>query len=174
MVVIDALSSHEVRSFPYLGNVPRLRWDGDPQKGIDLLQETLRHLHAMSLLEQSKQPGDYIFARPPELATVVGIDPQVTVLYPDPPVGVGEAKRLAKAKVPSSLLSSAWRLNSRSKANQSRSRCLKAPILHATVWILCTSKAACSISRVTCSSKGQPSPTGEIWARKAIRKDFSN
>jgi SLOG cluster2/TIR domain len=101
VVVIDALSSHEVRSFPYLGNVPRLRWDGDPQKGIDLLlKETLRHLHATSLLGQCKQPSDYIFARPPELATIVGIDSQVTVLYPDPPVGVGEAKRLAKAKVP--------------------------------------------------------------------------
>jgi hypothetical protein len=101
VVVVDALSSHEVRSFPYLGNVPRLRWDGDPQKGIDLLlKETLRHLQARALLGQCKQPGDYVFVRPPELATVVGVDAQVTVLYPDPPVGVGEAKRLAKAKVP--------------------------------------------------------------------------
>ena len=31
---------------------------------------------------------------------MVGLDPKVTVLYPDPPVGVGEAKRLAKAKIP--------------------------------------------------------------------------
>ena len=101
VVVIDALSSHEVRSFPYLGNVPRLRWAGDPQKGIDLLlKETLRHLHATSLLAQCKQPDDNIFTRPPELATVVGLDPKVTVLYPDPPVGVGEARRLAKAKIP--------------------------------------------------------------------------
>ena len=101
VAVIDALSSHEVRSFPYLGNVPRLRWDDDPQRGIDLLlKETLRHLHATSLLGQCKQPGDRVFARPPELATIVGIDPPVTVLYPDPPVGVGEAKRLAKAKIP--------------------------------------------------------------------------
>ena len=101
VAVVDALTSYEVRSFPYLGNVPRIRWDGDPQKGIDLLlKETLRHLHATALLDQCKQPGDYVFARPPELATLVGLGPETTVLYPDPPVGVGEAKRLAKVKVP--------------------------------------------------------------------------
>jgi SLOG cluster2/TIR domain len=101
VAVVDALASYEVRSFPYLGNVPRVRWEGDPQKGIDLLlKETLRHLHATALLDQCKQPGDYVFARPPELATLVGLGPETTVLYPDPPVGVGEAKRLAKVKVP--------------------------------------------------------------------------
>ena len=101
VTVVDALTSHEVRSFPYLGNVPRIRWDGDPQKGIDLLlKETLRHLHATALLGQCKQPGDYVFARPPELATLVGLAPDTSVLYPDPPVGVGEAKRLAKVNVP--------------------------------------------------------------------------
>ena len=101
VAVVDALTSYEVRSFPYLGNVPRIRWDGDPQKGIDLLlKETLRHLHATALLDQCRQPGDYVFARPPELATLVGLGPETTVLYPDPPVGVGEAKRLAKVKVP--------------------------------------------------------------------------
>jgi SLOG cluster2/TIR domain len=100
VAIVDALTNYEVRSFPYLGNVPRIRWDGDPQKGIDLLlKETLRHLHATALLDQSKQPGDYVFARPPELATLVGLGPETTVLYPDPPVGIGEARRLAKAKV---------------------------------------------------------------------------
>jgi hypothetical protein len=99
VAVVDALTNYEVRSFPYMGNVPRIRWDGDPQKSIDLLlKETLRHLHAKTLLNECKQPGDYVFARPPELATLVGLESNATVLYPDPPVGVGEAKRLAKAK----------------------------------------------------------------------------
>jgi hypothetical protein len=40
-----------------------------------------------------------VFARPPELATLVGLEPGTTVLYPDPPVGVGEARRLQKANV---------------------------------------------------------------------------
>ena len=100
VAIVDALTNYEVRSFPYLGNVPRIRWDGDPQKGIDLLlKETLRHLHATALLDQCKQRGDYVFARPPELATLIGLGPEATVLYPDPPVGIGEARRLAKAKV---------------------------------------------------------------------------
>lgn len=100
VVVVDALSRYEVRSFPYLGNVPRIRWDGDPQKAIDLLlKETLRDLHARALLQGYKQQDDFPFARPPELATLIGLEPKVTVLYPDPPVGVGEAKRLAKAKI---------------------------------------------------------------------------
>ena len=100
IAVIDALTGYEVRSFPYLGNVPRIRWDGDPQKGIDLLlKETLRHLHVTAVLNQQKQPGDLVFVRTPELATLLGIDPKATVLYPDPPVGVGEAQRLQKANV---------------------------------------------------------------------------
>ena len=100
IAVVDALTSYEVRSFPYLGNVPRIRWDDDPQKGIDLLlKETLRHLHVTAMLDQQKQSGDLVFARTPELATLVGIDPKATVLYPDPPVGVGEARRLRKANV---------------------------------------------------------------------------
>jgi hypothetical protein len=100
ITVVDALTMYEVRSFPYLGNVPRIRWDGDPQKGIDLLlKETLRHLHGSALLDRWKQPGDLVFARPPELATLVGLEPGTTVLYPDPPVGVGEARRLQKANV---------------------------------------------------------------------------
>lgn len=101
VVVVDALTNYETRSFPYLGNVPRLRWDADPQKGIDLLlKETLRHLHASVLLEESKQPGDTVFTRPPELATLVGLAPGTTVLYPDPPVGIGESRRLSKARTP--------------------------------------------------------------------------
>ena len=100
VAVVDALTSYEVRSFPYLGNVPRLRWDSDPQKGIDLLlKETLRNLHATVVLNGHKQPGELVFARPPELATLIGLEPETMVLYPDPPVGVGEARRLEKAKV---------------------------------------------------------------------------
>jgi hypothetical protein len=80
VAVVDALSNYEVRSFPYMGNVPRIRWDGDPQKGIDLLlRETLRHLHATALLDRCKQPDDYVFARPPELATLVGLEPEAAV-----------------------------------------------------------------------------------------------
>jgi hypothetical protein len=100
VLVIDALTEHEVRSFPYLGNVPVVRWSGSPENAVDLLlKETLRNLHTTLLLNQSKQPGDVLFTRPPELATLVGLAPGDTVLYPEPPIGAEEADLLAKTKV---------------------------------------------------------------------------
>lgn len=100
IVVLDALMNHEVRSFPFLDNVPKLRWNGNAQAAIDLLlKETLRHLHTLKTLESEKEPGDTIFLRPPEPATLLGIEPGSNILYPDPPLGVGELKRLARAKV---------------------------------------------------------------------------
>jgi hypothetical protein len=100
LVVVDALKEHEIRSFPYLGNVPRLRWANDPVAGVDLLlKETLRDLHTRLLLERSRRRGDRLFTRPPELATLVGIKPGANVLYPDPPIGVGECRRISRLNV---------------------------------------------------------------------------
>ncbi|MCW1925677.1 TIR domain-containing protein [Luteolibacter arcticus] len=100
VAVIDALKEYESRSFPYLGNVPRIRWDDDPQKGIDLvLKETLRHLHDHALLERWKVADDIIFARPPEFATLAGMTHGSRILYPDPPVGEGEKRRLERTGV---------------------------------------------------------------------------
>ncbi len=100
IVVIDTLKDHEVRSFPYLGNVPVVHWNGDPHVGIDLLlKDTLRHLHAAAVLKRTSQPGDVVRLRPPELATLVGLPPGAAVLYPDPPVGAEEARLLARTNV---------------------------------------------------------------------------
>ena len=100
MVVIDALMTHEVRGFPFLENVPKLRWNGSANACVDLLlKETLRTLHTKAILELSERPGDTIFLRPPEPVTLLGIPPESTILYPDPPLGVGELKRLSRAKV---------------------------------------------------------------------------
>lgn len=98
IVVVDALMTHEVRSFPFLDNVPRLRWNDNPQAAIDLLlKETLRHLHAKAVLERSMQPGDTIFVRPPEPLMLLGVASGSNILYPDPPLGVGELKRLRRS-----------------------------------------------------------------------------
>lgn len=97
--VIDALSGYEVRSFPYLGNLPTVRWDGDPAKGVDLLlKEMLRQLHAGIVL-QSEDANEVRFLRPPELATLVGVAEGKTVLYPDPPLGADESELLAKTGI---------------------------------------------------------------------------
>jgi hypothetical protein len=100
IVVIDALMTHEIRSFPFLDNVPRLRWHDSPQPGVDLLlKETLRQLHTRSVLESSKQPKDTVFLRPPEPATLLGVPSGANILYPDPPLGAGELKRLGRSGV---------------------------------------------------------------------------
>lgn len=100
IVVIDSLISHEVRSFPFLDNVPRMRWNGSAEAGVDLLlKETLRHLHTKLVLESSKRDHEIVFLRPPEPATLLGIPPGSNILYPDPPLGVGELERLSKSKV---------------------------------------------------------------------------
>ena len=100
IVVVDALMTHEVRSFPFLDNVPKLRWHSNVQACVDLLlKETLRHLHTTAMLESSKRAGDTIFLRPPEPATLLGISPTTNILYPDPPLSAGELKRLSKTGV---------------------------------------------------------------------------
>jgi hypothetical protein len=100
IAIIDSLMTHEVRSFPFLDNVPRMRWNGSAEAGVDLLlKETLRHLHTRKVLESSKRVGDIIFLRPPEPATLLGVDQGANILYPDPPLGVGELQRLSKSQV---------------------------------------------------------------------------
>ena len=100
VAVVNALVKHDARSFPYLGNVPVLRWDGSPERAIDLaLKETLHHLHAQRVLEGSCEPGETVFVRAPELVTLVGLPPGSRVLYPDPPVGDEESALLAKTGV---------------------------------------------------------------------------
>jgi hypothetical protein len=100
IAIIDSLMTHEVRSFPFLDNVPRMRWNGDAEAGVDLLlKETLRHLHTRKVLESSKREGDTVFLRPPEPATLLGVTQGKNILYPDPPLGVGELQRLSKSRV---------------------------------------------------------------------------
>ncbi|HWT48837.1 MAG TPA: hypothetical protein VN255_09745, partial [Mycobacterium sp.] len=101
ILVIDALSTRETRSFPYLGNVPVVHWDGDPHKPIDqLLKETLRIRHAELVLERDAGPDDMLFTRPPELVTTAVLtEKPKAVLYPDPPLGVEETHALASIGV---------------------------------------------------------------------------
>ncbi|HYI95120.1 MAG TPA: TIR domain-containing protein [Bryobacteraceae bacterium] len=95
-VVIEALEGLDPRSFPYAGNVPRLRWsDGCAERAVDLvLKESLRHLHVRLLLNRQKREGDTILTAPPELATVTRLPRNSAVLYPDPPLGDEEIDEL--------------------------------------------------------------------------------
>jgi hypothetical protein len=112
LVVIAAFSRQEVRSFPYLGNVPVFRWPCQPEDpkqaatvnqaaavaAVDLmLKETLRHLHTLALLKEAKLAGDALFSRPPELLSLLGARDASAMLYPDPPLGMEELELLGTA-----------------------------------------------------------------------------
>ncbi len=98
VVVIDALQNHEVRSFPYMGNVPVLRWADDPQVALHLLfKETLRQLHARLVLEQQREDDEEVLTSTPELSVVVGHKGK-KFLYPDPPLGQEELDLIAKSE----------------------------------------------------------------------------
>ena len=111
IVVLNAVQKGEERSFPYLGNVPTLRWT--PQK--QSIQETCRALVDMTLREvlhaaffereiaqlKALYPvlaRAQILTRPPELLTAPplkrGARPP-PVIYPDPPIGDEELEVLA-------------------------------------------------------------------------------
>ncbi len=91
VVVVDALQEREVRSFPYVGNVPVLRWRDDPQEAVDLLvREALRHAHADELLKLRRRPDEDMLPAGPELLTLIHRPKGRSVLYPDPPLGIEE------------------------------------------------------------------------------------
>ena len=96
LVVVDASEGVEIRSFPYGGNTPRIRWcEGGARAAVDLLlKETLRHQHSMLVLERGRREGDHMLASPPEPTTVTRSPKGSTILYPDPPVGDEEEEEL--------------------------------------------------------------------------------
>ena len=89
LVVVDALTERSERLFPFLGNVPTLRWKPGGAKTVVLaaLLETLRRCPAHAVLMRRKQPDDKVFSAHPESLTLRGLEPTVRrVLYPDPPL----------------------------------------------------------------------------------------
>jgi len=100
IVVIDALIKREVRSFPYLGNLPVIRWNNNPEDTIFLLlKETLMFLYNQRMLDKLKQAKDVIFTKPPELLTIIGFSSGTSIIYPDPPLGTEETQQLSSTGV---------------------------------------------------------------------------
>ncbi|MBX3458573.1 MAG: TIR domain-containing protein [Planctomycetes bacterium] len=98
VVVVNAIQNREVRSFPYAGNVPVVRWKGDPEEVIDLLlRENLKLRYAELYLGKFKRPDDVILPAGPELVTLFLQRPTGRILYPDPPFGAEEIEILKVA-----------------------------------------------------------------------------
>ncbi len=105
LIVVNAVRHGEDRSFPYMGNVPTVRWTSASTRCLkavtDLaLAEVLRHAYFRGHLEaMSRLAGlrgrKVCLSRPPELLTLLRIGGPTrgsgrrpaTVIYPDPPLG---------------------------------------------------------------------------------------
>lgn len=111
VVIVNNVQKGEKRTFPYLGNYPSIRPDGDMQKVIDMaLDQVLFNLFTSRLLKAQailyKVNINFILANYPELFDFIllkqalnNIDPTngpTLVLYPDPPLGKEEIDILNK------------------------------------------------------------------------------
>lgn len=119
MLAINAVKQGEERSFPYLGNIPTIRWDPDqtppnppnntPQMQSTfnrMLREVLKHVylkrHFENLADLFFNPSDtLLFSRPPELITLLNLKQKTQsrpkrLLYPDPPLGDEELNVLTQ------------------------------------------------------------------------------
>lgn len=105
VLMVDALQTGEVRSFPYSGNVPTVRWQfrSDPridaQRVIDrAVLEALRFKHNRVVLESTAEADEVVLATAPEALTLANKyteeTAEITFLYPDPPLGREELQVL--------------------------------------------------------------------------------
>lgn len=110
IVVLAAVENRETRSFPYMGNVPVVRWRGEaslPAVVAALLGEVLRNRYfplRVRAISKHHAVGelDQVLAYPPELLTVLAYRADlrekgqtlVRYIYPDPPLGSEELQFL--------------------------------------------------------------------------------
>jgi hypothetical protein len=106
IVVLSALKSREVRSFPYIGNTPVVRWSDEsslPHIVRALLGEVLRDRFFPKKVQplcnrHGLNSAMQVFSYPPELVTLLTYRAEMTAagatmgkyLYPDPPLGTEE------------------------------------------------------------------------------------
>lgn len=103
LVVVNCINNIDERSFPYLGNVPVVRMDPSTADRVDtivsrLLDEVLKDFLWKCRVEMlgDKKPETIFLPRQPELISLVNLpkDPalrdEITIVYPDPPLGTEE------------------------------------------------------------------------------------
>lgn len=117
LVVANCILDADERGFPYMGNVPLVRMDPILLDRIDnvvgrLLDEVLKDFLWRCRVEMVRRDGadhTVFLPRPPELISLAGLDGEgqadVTLVYPDPPIG-SEEQRLFEVIAPSVKLRS--------------------------------------------------------------------
>ena len=109
LVVVHNIEKGEKRSFPYMGNVPTIKWNNNKDAIIDLaLVQVLNNLFSKEKLKKytalyGLSSTHYCIAitSPPELFNFIDIEKKkketkkpVLVIYPDPPLGSEELNLL--------------------------------------------------------------------------------
>lgn len=117
LVVANCIADSDERGFPYMGNVPIVRMDPSAADRIDrivarLLDEAFKDFLwrcRIELAKALKNENVVFLPRPPELISLATLEGRnswdVTIVYPDPPVGA-EEQRLFEVIAPKVLLRS--------------------------------------------------------------------
>ena len=101
-ILVNILNGVSSRSFPYLGNMPKIRFNGKWDDVIILLLRTaLDQYYQREYLEQlvmkCNLQNTYLLPIPPELMNLINIEDNIeAVLYPEPPLGSEELEVLGK------------------------------------------------------------------------------
>lgn len=101
-ILVNVLKGVSSRSFPYLGNMPKIRFNGNWDEVIILLLRTaLDQYYEKEFLEQlvnkCNLQDTYILPFPPELMNLINVPENVnSILYPEPPLGGEELDVLNK------------------------------------------------------------------------------
>ena len=101
-ILVNVLNGVSSRTFPYLGNMPKIRFNGKWDDVIILLLRTaLDQYYEKEYLEQLVMKCDLqntsILPVPPELMNLINIEDNIkSILYPEPPLGREELEVLNK------------------------------------------------------------------------------
>lgn len=87
-VVVSLFNGKIHRTFPYLGNTPKIRFNGNWEEVICLLLRTaLDKYYEERYLEKFKQADNKVIPMMPEFINIGNVDGVNQVLYPEPPLG---------------------------------------------------------------------------------------
>lgn len=96
-VVVSLFNGVIPRTFPYLGNTPKIRFDGSWDDVLCLLLRTaLDKYYEEIYLENFSQANSKVIPMMPEFINIGGVDGVNQILYPEPPLGneeLGVVKR---------------------------------------------------------------------------------
>lgn len=98
-IIVSNIQKVVKRSFPYIGNCPIIKHDGNWLNVVNLILKTALNQYYQSLLLETLNNNRYsknygILSNKPELFSFIKIKDQKQILYPEPPLGNEEIELL--------------------------------------------------------------------------------